>query len=170
VPQGKRHALLQSQCAYSPRLLWSPLWPAFALGQALSQGLVMPTLAPLRASRGGVLSMHHTSPSALGPNASGSAVVAFLATPKSLTLAVPLVETGAVFASNDASPGSCASMATHSRASALAFPAAWTGPRPTPPGSSRGSSHNHEALCIIAGEHVSHPVHFHPLPPRLKSL
>jgi len=51
-------------------------------------------------------------PSALGSNASGSAAAAFLATPMSLTLAVPSVGIGAVFASavtavsNDAPPGS----------------------------------------------------------------
>jgi hypothetical protein len=46
-----------------------------------------------------------------------------------------------MFASNDAPPGSIAPTAVHSITFAPAFLAAWAGPRPTPPGSSRGSSH-----------------------------
>jgi exosome complex component RRP45 len=33
----------------------------------------------------------------------------------------------------------------------------------------RSDAIDREALCVIAGERVSHPVHFHPLPPFLKS-
>jgi hypothetical protein len=64
--------------------LQCPLWLAFTLRWALSQCAAC------------------ASPSALGSNASGSAVAAFSATPMSLTLAVPLVAlvgTGAMFAS-----------------------------------------------------------------------
>jgi len=80
---------------------------------------------PSPGSGGGSVScLHHATPSALGSNTSGSAVAAFLATPKSSTLAVPLVEAGVPFASNDAPPGSCAPMAACSMASAPAFSAA----------------------------------------------
>jgi hypothetical protein len=50
----------------------------------------------------------------------------------SLTLAVPS-GAGNAFASNDAPLGSYAPTTTRSMASALAFPAAWTGLRPIPP-------------------------------------
>ncbi len=90
---------------------------------------------------GSVSSLHHAVLSALGSNASGSAVVASSALPASSMLVVPSVEAGAVFMSNDTPPGSCASMGVHSMGSTPAFPATWTGPRSTPPASSRGSSH-----------------------------
>jgi hypothetical protein len=92
---------------------------------------------------GSVSSPCRAAPSALGSNASGSAVVAFSAMPMSLMLAVPSVGVGvvSVSASNDAPPGSCTSMTTRLRVTVLAFPAPWTGPRPTPPASSGGSSH-----------------------------
>jgi hypothetical protein len=75
-----------------------------------------------------------------GSNASGFAVVAPSAPPASLTLAVPSVGAGAPFTSNDAPPGLCASTTAHSTAFAPVFPAAWTGPRPTP-SFVQGSSH-----------------------------
>ncbi len=89
----------------------------------------------------GVLSLHHASLFAWGSNALGCAVVAFTALPASLMLAVPLVGAGVPFMSNDTPPGSCASTTTHSMSPMPAFPAAWTGPRPTPSGLSRGSLH-----------------------------
>jgi len=45
---------------------------------------------------GGNLCLRHATPSALGSNALGSAVAAFLAMPKSSMLVVPLVEAGVV--------------------------------------------------------------------------
>jgi hypothetical protein len=97
---------------------------------------------PFRGNGGdGISSPLHAVLSAQGSNASGFAVVASSAPPASPTLAVLSVGAGAAFVSNDAPFGSIASTAAHPTASAPAFPAAWTGPRPTHPASSGGSSH-----------------------------
>jgi hypothetical protein len=92
-----------------------PVWPIFALGWAACSdhgGASSLHLCMFGASRSGdpdspkpfhgnsgssVSSLRHAMFSALGFNASGSAVAAFSSTPMSLTLVVPLVEAGAAY-------------------------------------------------------------------------
>ena len=87
---------------------------------------------------GSISSLCYTLLSAQGSNTLGLMVVALSALPASLTLAVPLVGAGVLFASNDVPSGLCALTTVHSMAFMPMFPAVWTGPRPTPPASSEG--------------------------------
>ena len=89
----------------------------------------------------GVSSPHHALLSAQSFNASGFTVVAFTALPASSTLVVLLVGVGVAFTSNDAPSSLCTSIIMCLTAFAPAFLAAWAGPRPTPPASSRGPLH-----------------------------
>ena len=115
---------------------------SFCDGSSGSSGLHLPTLGAFHGSgSGSIPSPCHASLFAQGSNASGCAVVAFIALPASSMLAVPLVGAGVPFTSNDTPPGSCMSTTMCLTTPVPAFPAAWTGPRPTPPGSSGGSSH-----------------------------
>ncbi len=115
---------------------------SFRSGSSGSSGLHLPTLGAFHGgSSGGIPSLCHASLFAQGSNASGCVVVAFTALPASSTLAVPSVGASVPFTSNDTPPGSCMSITMHLTTPMPAFPATWTGPRPTPPGSSGGSSH-----------------------------
>ena len=148
-------------CACQHAHLWRPLWLMFTLdgssrsggGSALSLCLHMPFIRASHSSNPGspklscggggcvVSSLRQAMLSALGSNTSGLAAAAFSATPMSLTLAVPSVVAWSTFTSNDAPPSSCTSTGMHLMAFEPAFQAVWTGPRPTPPASSGGSSH-----------------------------
>ena len=117
--------------ASSPRLRM----PSFGASRGGDPGSPEPSRG---GGGGGCSSPRHTALTAFGSNASGLAVVASTAPLAGSTLAVPSVGAGAAFASDGASPASCASTTACSTAFAPAFPAAWMHPRPAPPGSSGG--------------------------------
>ena len=83
----------------------------------------------------------HSTHFPLGSNALGLAVVASTALLAGLTLVMPFVETGVVFVSSDTPPGLCTLSGMPLMGSVPTFLAMWTGPRPTHPASSGGSSH-----------------------------
>jgi hypothetical protein len=100
---------LHAPCHHAPYSLCTLSFQFFLLISSVSSPVAVPqwhnpaSPQPSHSSSdGSISSTHHALPTALGSNTSDSAVAAFLATLKSLMLAVPLVGAGATFVSNDA--------------------------------------------------------------------